>query len=204
VLGEETKKLNSRHRDQPKRANLVSQRGAGGLSLPVQIRGRWSRTDDERARGPRRETRLQLDHNSPLWPKRRQGEEASVPRRNQERQPRALTQTRPGCGSRPAASDGRDARPPSPSGPHGPAARRNRLSKFSTVSTQVSGDSRSRHRSSGDNSAGIRPRLSGRVRRPVQSTNLFPASRQSHPESGSDRRTRCTPTRPIHPAAAGI
>ena len=69
------------------------------------------------------------------------------------------------------------------------AARRNQRPKFSTVSTQVSGDSRSRRRI-GNNSAGTGPRLSGRVGRPVQSTNSFPASRQSRPGSGSDPGNR--------------
>jgi hypothetical protein len=44
------------------------------------IRGRSRRTDDERARGPGRETRLQFDHNNPWWSKRRQGEDARIPR----------------------------------------------------------------------------------------------------------------------------
>ena len=38
---------------------------AAYASTTVRIRGRWSRTDGERARGPRRGTGLQLDHNNP-------------------------------------------------------------------------------------------------------------------------------------------
>ena len=88
--------------------------------IPVQIKGGWSPTDDDGARGPRSETGPQLDHNHPWRPKRRHGEEAPVRRLSQD----GATQSTHANAARlrltPCSQAGRAARLPPPNGPRAP------------------------------------------------------------------------------------